>query len=56
VISGSVDDRELVAFWLRDGEVQAGMAVNVWDRMDDVEELIRSRRRVPRAELEAFTG
>ncbi|MFD6137006.1 NAD(P)/FAD-dependent oxidoreductase [Isoptericola sp. NPDC056618] len=56
VISGSVDDRELVAFWLRDGEVQAGMAVNVWDRMDDVEELIRSRRQVPRAELEAFTG
>ncbi|SKC40500.1 NAD(P)/FAD-dependent oxidoreductase [Krasilnikoviella flava] len=56
VVSGSTDDRELVAFWLRDGEVQAGMAVNVWDRMDDVEELIRSRRQVPRAELEAFTG
>ncbi|MEU2199114.1 FAD-dependent oxidoreductase [Isoptericola sp. NPDC019482] len=56
VTSGSVDDRELVAFWVRDGEVQAGMAVNVWDRMDDVEELIRSGRQVPRAELEAFTG
>ncbi|MFE6971336.1 NAD(P)/FAD-dependent oxidoreductase [Isoptericola sp. NPDC057653] len=56
VLSGSTDDRELVAFWLRDGEVQAGMAVNVWDRMDDVEELVRSGRKVPRAELESFVG
>lgn len=56
VVSGSVDDVELVAFWLRDGAVHAAMAVNVWERMDDVEELIRSRRQVPRAELEAFTG
>ena len=55
VLSGSVDDVELVAFWLRDGAVHAAMAVNVWERMDDVEELIRSRRDVPRAELEAFT-
>ncbi|MCK9795251.1 NAD(P)/FAD-dependent oxidoreductase [Isoptericola sp. 4D.3] len=56
VVSGQIDDRELVAFWVREGEVQAGMAVNVWDRMDDVEALIRSRRQVPRAELESFTG
>ncbi|MCA5894376.1 FAD-dependent oxidoreductase [Isoptericola sp. NEAU-Y5] len=56
VISGSTEDRELVAFWLRDGAVHAGMAMNVWERMDDVEELIRSRRVVPRDELEAFTG
>ncbi|GAA1729764.1 FAD-dependent oxidoreductase [Isoptericola hypogeus] len=56
VVSGSVSDRELVAFWLRDGAVHAGMAVNVWERMDDVEELIRSGRKFPRAELEGFTG
>lgn len=56
VVSGSTRTPELVAFWLRDGTVHAAMAVNVWDRMDDVEELIRSRRRVPRHELESFTG
>jgi len=56
VVSGSTADRELVAFWLRDGAVHAGMAMNVWERMDDVEKLIRSRRAVPRAELEGFAG
>jgi 3-phenylpropionate/trans-cinnamate dioxygenase ferredoxin reductase subunit len=36
--------REFVAFWL-DGErrVLAGMNVNVWDVLDDVKSLIRSR-------------
>jgi 3-phenylpropionate/trans-cinnamate dioxygenase ferredoxin reductase subunit len=56
VVSGSTADRELVAFFLRAGMVEAGMAVNVWDRMDDVERLIRSTGPVPRAELEAFVG
>ena len=41
---GDVDGREFVAFWL-DGEnrVLAGMNVNVWDVLDDVKSLIRSR-------------
>ncbi len=56
VVSGSVDTREFVAFWLLDGQVVAGMAVNVWEQMERVEELIRSRRKVPREELDAFVG
>jgi 3-phenylpropionate/trans-cinnamate dioxygenase ferredoxin reductase component len=41
---GDIDGREFVAFWL-DGEnrVLAGMNVNVWDVLDDVKSLIRSR-------------
>jgi 3-phenylpropionate/trans-cinnamate dioxygenase ferredoxin reductase component len=39
-----------VAFWLRDGQVLAGMNVNVWDVNQHVQELIRARRPVdPRA-------
>jgi hypothetical protein len=32
------------------------MAVNTWDRMTDVENLIRSKHPTPRAKLEKFTG
>jgi 3-phenylpropionate/trans-cinnamate dioxygenase ferredoxin reductase component len=41
---GDVAGREFVAFWL-DGEnrVLAGMNVNVWDVLDDVKALIRSK-------------
>ncbi len=56
VVSGSATDRELVAFYVRDGRVEAGMAVNVWERMDDVERLIRADGPVPREELEGFVG
>ncbi|WP_026929660.1 NAD(P)/FAD-dependent oxidoreductase [Glycomyces tenuis] len=56
VVSGSIDRLEFVAFWTAEGRVQAAMAVNTWDRMGEVEELIRSRRRVPEEELEAFRG
>ena len=44
VFRGDVGGREFVAFWL-DGEnrVLAGMNVNVWDVLDDVKSLIRSR-------------
>jgi NADPH-dependent 2,4-dienoyl-CoA reductase/sulfur reductase-like enzyme len=56
VISGSIADKELVAFFVRDGAVEAGMAVNVWDRMDDVERLIRSSEPVAREELERFVA
>lgn len=54
VVAGSVEARELVAFWLAGGQVVAGMAVNVWEQMERVEQLIRSRRDVPREELEGF--
>ncbi|MFD7310948.1 NAD(P)/FAD-dependent oxidoreductase [Promicromonospora sp. NPDC059942] len=56
VVSGDLGAREFVAFWLLDGQVVAGMAVNVWEQMDRVEELIRSRRKVPREELDAFVS
>ncbi|MCV7413277.1 pyridine nucleotide-disulfide oxidoreductase [Mycobacterium florentinum] len=44
VLRGDVAGREFVAFWL-DGEnrVLAGMNVNIWDVLDDVKALIRSR-------------
>lgn len=56
VVSGSVADRELVAFWVHDGRVEAGMAVNVWDRMEDVKALIHRDEPADRAELERFVG
>ncbi|GEL93733.1 pyridine nucleotide-disulfide oxidoreductase [Cellulomonas composti] len=46
VVRGDLAARELVAFWLRDGRVLAGMNVNVWDVVDDVQALIRSRTRI----------
>ncbi|GAB2470373.1 FAD-dependent oxidoreductase [Promicromonospora xylanilytica] len=56
VISGDAGKREFVAFWRVDGLVVAGMAVNVWEQMERVEELIRSRRKASTAELEGFVG
>jgi 3-phenylpropionate/trans-cinnamate dioxygenase ferredoxin reductase component len=44
VLRGDVDGREFVAFWLdSDNRVLAGMNVNIWDVLDDVKALIRSR-------------
>lgn len=41
---GDVAGREFVAFWLDgDNRVLAGMNVNIWDVLDDVKALIRSR-------------
>jgi 3-phenylpropionate/trans-cinnamate dioxygenase ferredoxin reductase subunit len=44
VFRGDVDGREFVAFWL-DGQsrVLAGMNVNIWDVLDDIKSLIRSK-------------
>jgi len=47
VFRGDVDGREFVAFWLDgDNRVLAGMNVNIWDVLDDVKALIRSRASV----------
>jgi 3-phenylpropionate/trans-cinnamate dioxygenase ferredoxin reductase subunit len=51
VIRGDVDARELIAFWLKDGRVLAGMNVNVWDVTDAIKALIDSRREVPVEQL-----
>ncbi|QAY69247.1 NAD(P)/FAD-dependent oxidoreductase [Xylanimonas protaetiae] len=47
---------EAFAFWLRGGVVQAGMGLNVWDRMPEVEAFIRSGRPTEKATLEGFVG
>jgi 3-phenylpropionate/trans-cinnamate dioxygenase ferredoxin reductase component len=47
VFRGDVDGREFVAFWLdADNRVLAGMNVNIWDVLDDVKSLIRSKSAV----------
>jgi hypothetical protein len=42
---------EFVAFWLKDGLVQAGMNVNVWDVTDAIKALIGARRPIPVEQL-----
>jgi 3-phenylpropionate/trans-cinnamate dioxygenase ferredoxin reductase subunit len=42
VFRGAVAEREFIAFWIRDGRVVAGMNVNVWDVVEDIQALIRS--------------
>jgi 3-phenylpropionate/trans-cinnamate dioxygenase ferredoxin reductase subunit len=47
VFRGDVEGREFVAFWLDgDNRVLAGMNVNVWDVLDDIKSLIRSKTAV----------
>lgn len=47
VFRGDVAGREFVAFWLDgDHRVLAGMNVNIWDVLDDVKALIRSKAAV----------
>lgn len=55
VVAGSVRKRELVSFWVRDGRVLAGMAVNIWDQVDRIKELILGGHDVSRDELTHFT-
>jgi 3-phenylpropionate/trans-cinnamate dioxygenase ferredoxin reductase subunit len=51
VIRGDRDARELIAFWLRDDRVVAGMNVNVWDVNEAIQTLIRAGHPVDRARL-----
>jgi 3-phenylpropionate/trans-cinnamate dioxygenase ferredoxin reductase component len=52
VFRGDVAGREFVAFWLDgDSRVLAGMNVNVWDVLDDVKALIRSKAPVDAGKL-----
>lgn len=46
VIRGSLDKREFIAFWLRNGKAVAGMNVNIWDVQDAIKDLIRGGRTV----------
>lgn len=47
VFRGNVEGREFTAFWLDDAQrVLAGMNVNIWEGLDDIKALIRSRTAV----------
>jgi 3-phenylpropionate/trans-cinnamate dioxygenase ferredoxin reductase subunit len=51
VFRGDVAKREFIAFWVREGRVLAGMAVNGGDLGDAVPALVRSGVRVDAARL-----
>jgi 3-phenylpropionate/trans-cinnamate dioxygenase ferredoxin reductase component len=51
VVRGDLDSREFIAFWLRDGAVQAAMNVNMWDDGDTLQALVDARTRVEPAKL-----
>ena len=51
VIRGSKEDREFIAFWLKEGRILAGMNVNIWEVSDTIGELIKSKRAVDLAAL-----
>jgi 3-phenylpropionate/trans-cinnamate dioxygenase ferredoxin reductase subunit len=51
VVRGSLEDRELVAFWHRDGVVSAAMNVNVWDVVDDLKAIVAGGARQEPARL-----
>ena len=51
VVRGDLGAREFVAFWVESGRVLAGLAVNVWDTVEPVKALIRSRAHVDRTAL-----
>ena len=46
VFRGDREGREFVAFWLRDGQVLAGMNVNVWDVNEAIQAIVRGGRTV----------
>jgi 3-phenylpropionate/trans-cinnamate dioxygenase ferredoxin reductase component len=46
VIRGDAEKPEFVAFWLKDGAVQAAMNVNVWDVVEPMRTLIGSREKI----------
>ena len=51
VFRGDPAAREFIAFWLRDGCVEAGMNVNVWDVNEDIQALVRDAATVDVARL-----
>lgn len=46
VFRGDPATGEFLAFWTKDGVVQAGMSVNIWEQTDAIQDLVRSRRPV----------
>jgi 3-phenylpropionate/trans-cinnamate dioxygenase ferredoxin reductase subunit len=46
IFRGDVEARQFIAFWLRGGQVLAGMNVNIWDVNDAIQDLVRAGERV----------
>jgi len=46
VFRGDPASREFLVFWVRDGQVLAGMNANIWDQADGIKALVRSGARV----------
>ena len=46
VFRGDPESRELIAFWLRDGRIAAGMNVNTWGVTETIQSLVRSEEAV----------
>jgi len=51
VVRGDLTSREFIAFWVRDGALQAAMNVNMWDDGDTLQALVDKRARVEPAKL-----
>jgi 3-phenylpropionate/trans-cinnamate dioxygenase ferredoxin reductase subunit len=51
VFRGDLARREFIAFWLRNGYVEAAMNTNVWGQGEAIEAMIRARRRIDPARL-----
>ena len=51
VFRGDRAKREFIAFWLRNGYVEAAMNTNVWGQGEVIEALIRARRPIDPARL-----
>jgi 3-phenylpropionate/trans-cinnamate dioxygenase ferredoxin reductase subunit len=51
VFRGDVAGREFIAFWVLNDRVVAGMNVNVWDVVEPIKTIIRSRLAIPASQL-----
>jgi 3-phenylpropionate/trans-cinnamate dioxygenase ferredoxin reductase subunit len=51
VLRGDPNGGEYIAFWLQEGQMLAGMNVNIWEVTDAIQALVRSRRPVDAARL-----
>jgi 3-phenylpropionate/trans-cinnamate dioxygenase ferredoxin reductase component len=47
IVRGDREAREFLAYWHRDGVVTAAMAVNVWDRLEEMKAAVGGRDRRP---------
>ncbi|HEY5456976.1 MAG TPA: FAD-dependent oxidoreductase [Acidothermaceae bacterium] len=51
IFRGDVAGREFIGFWLSNDRVIAGMNVNVWDVVEPIKAIIRSRLAIPASQL-----